>query len=109
MLEYMKKSFLTGVGLALRSKKEMEELARDFAEKSKLDREEGEKFFEDVMDKYDEAVKKLDRQVEKAVEKVLKKTDLTRQSDFNKLKGEIAEIKKLLKELKADKALRDDK
>ena len=109
MLDYMKKSFLTGVGLALRSKKEMEELARDFAEKGKLDREEGEKFFDDIMDKYEEAVEKLDRQVEKAVEKILKKTDLTRQSDFNKLKKEIAEIKGMLVELKADKAHREDK
>ncbi len=33
MFEYLKKSLLTGVGLALRSKNEIEELAKDFAEK----------------------------------------------------------------------------
>lgn len=104
MLDYIKKSVLTGVGMALRSKKEIEDLAREFAEKGKMDQKQGEKFLDEIMDRYDEAVAKLDDKVEAIVEKILKKVDIPRQSDVDKLKQEIGEIKAMLVELKADKA-----
>ena len=44
MFDYFKKSLLTGVGMALRSKSEIEELAREFAETSKMIQEEAEQF-----------------------------------------------------------------
>ncbi|ACN16195.1 conserved hypothetical protein [Desulforapulum autotrophicum HRM2] len=108
MLDYMKKSFLAGVGLALRSKKEIEDLAREFAEKGKMDQQEGQKFLDDIMDRYDETVEKFDHRVESAVEKILKKTDLARRSDLVKLKKEITEIKAMLVELQAGSVDKDE-
>jgi len=102
MFEYMKKSLLTGVGLALRSKKEIEELAREFADKGKMDQKEGRKFLDDLMDNYDEAREKLDKKVESAVEKILEKADIPRRSDIKKLKEEIREIKTMLDDVKTD-------
>ncbi len=102
MFEYMKKSLLTGVGLALRSKKEIEELAREFADKGKMDQKEGKKFMDDLMDNYDEAREKLDKKVESTVEKILEKADIPRRSDIKKLKEEIREIKAMLDDVKTD-------
>jgi polyhydroxyalkanoate synthesis regulator phasin len=102
MFEYMKKSLLTGVGLALRSKKEIEELAKEFADQGKMDQKEGRKFLDDLMDNYDEAREKLDKKVESTVEKILEKADIPRRSDIKKLKEEIREIKTMLDDVKTD-------
>jgi len=102
MFEYMKKSLLTGVGLALRSKKEIEELAREFADKGKMDQKEGKKFMDDLMDNYDEARAKFDNKVESAVEKILEKIDIPSRSDVKALKEEIREIKTMLADMKTD-------
>lgn len=52
MLETIKKSLLTGVGMALRSKKEIEELAKDFAEQSKMSQTEAKEFLNECQEKY---------------------------------------------------------
>ncbi len=44
MFEYLKKGLLTGVRLALRSKNEIEDLAKEFAEKSKMSQSEAKDF-----------------------------------------------------------------
>lgn len=109
MLDYMKKSFLAGVGLALRSKKEIEDLAREFVEKGKMDQQEGQKFLDEIMERYDETVEKFDDKVEAAVEKILKKTDLARRSDLVKLKEEIAQIKAMLVDLQTGNLDKDER
>ncbi|MBI9088497.1 MAG: hypothetical protein JEZ12_04725 [Desulfobacterium sp.] len=102
MLEYMKKSLLTGVGLALRSKKEIEELAKEFADQGKMDQKEGKKFMEDLMENYDDARAKLDKKVESTVEKILEKADIPRSSEIKELKEEIRGIKAMLADMKTD-------
>ena len=101
MFEYMKKSLLTGVGLALRSKKEIEELAKEFADQGKMDQKEGKKFMDDLMENYDEARAKLDSKVEAAVEKIFDKADIPRRSEIKELKEEIREIKAMLADMKS--------
>ena len=102
MFEYMKKSLLTGVGLALRSKKEIEELAKEFADQGKMDQKEGKKFMEDLMENYDEARAKFDKKVESTVEKILEKADIPRSSEIKELKEEIRGIKAMLADMKTD-------
>jgi len=103
MLEYIKKSLLTGVGLALRSKKEIEEIAKEFAEKGKMDQKEGKKLLDELMQGYEDARAKLDKKVEAVVEKILEKADIPRNADIRALKEEIREIKAMLADLKTDK------
>ncbi len=102
MFEYMKKSLLTGVGLALRSKKEIEELAREFADQGKMGQKEGKKFMDDLMENYDEARAKFDKKVESTVEKILEKADIPRSSEIKELKEEIRGIKAMLADMKTD-------
>lgn len=103
MLEYIKKSLLTGVGLALRSKKEIEEIAKEFAEKGKMDQKEGKKLLDELMQGYEDARAKLDKKVESVVEKILEKADIPRSADIRALKEEIREIKAMLADSKTDK------
>jgi len=103
MLEYIKKSLLTGVGLALRSKKEIEEIAKEFAEKGKMDQKEGKKLLDELMQGYEDARAKLDKKVEAVVEKILEKADIPRSADIRALKEEIREIKAMLADSKTDK------
>ena len=94
MLEYLKKSLLTGVGLALRSKMEIEELAKEFADKSKMDQEEARAFLNECRSKYDDAKTGFDKKIESAVEKILVKLDLPSRSDLQALNDRIDDLSK---------------
>ena len=101
MLETIKKSLLTGVGMALRSKAEIEELAKEFAEQSKMSQGEAKEFLNECQQKYEDAKDGLDKKIETAIEKILKRLDLPTRSDIktlnqriDKLTEKIAEAKK---------------
>ncbi len=94
MFEYLKKSLLTGVGLALRSKSEIEDLAKEFAEKSKMDQDEAKEFLKECQHKYDDAKTKLDKKIEKSIEKILLTLDLPLKSDIDALNKRIDELTK---------------
>ena len=96
MFDYLKKSLLTGVGLALRSKTEIEELAKEFADKSKMDQEEAKAFLNECRAKYDEAKAGFDKKIEEAIEKVLTKLDLPTRSDIKALNDRIDDLTKKL-------------
>ena len=85
MLDYIKKSLLTGVGLALKSKTEIEELAKEFAEQSKMSQGEAKEFLNECQQKYEDAKEGLDKKIETAVEKILKKLELPTRSDIKQL------------------------
>jgi len=94
MLDLMKKSLLTGIGLALKTKDEVEELARELTKKSKMTEKEGRKFIDDLNKRYEESRQKLDKNVETAVKKMLKKADLVTADQLKALQKEIRELKK---------------
>ncbi len=98
MFDYMKKTFLTGVGLALRSKDEIGELAREFAKKSKMSQDEARDFFKECEDRYEEAREKFDKKVESAMEKLMKKLDLPTRSDIKALNDRIDALSRKLPE-----------
>ena len=96
MLEYLKKSLLTGVGLALRSKSEIEELAREFADKSKMDQDEAKAFLNECRQKYDDAKSGFDKKIETTIERVLVKLELPTRSDIQALNDRIDELTRKL-------------
>ncbi len=85
MLETIKKSVLTGVGMALRSKKEIEALAKEFAEQSDMNQKEAKDFLNDCRKSYDEAKTELDKKIETTVETVLKRVNLPTKKDIEAL------------------------
>jgi polyhydroxyalkanoate synthesis regulator phasin len=94
MLDLMKKTMLTGIGLALLAKDEMEELAREVVEKGKMTEKDGKKFLSDLQERYEDVQSKLEERVENAVKEFLKKADVVTSDELKALKKEIRELKK---------------
>lgn len=96
MFEYLKKSLLTGVGLALRSKNEIEDLAKEFAQNSKMNQDEAKDFLKECQQKYEEARNGFDKKIEKTIEKILLKLDLPSKSDIKALNDRVDDLTKKL-------------
>ncbi|UCD32189.1 MAG: hypothetical protein JSV38_15770 [Desulfobacterales bacterium] len=76
MLNLIKKTMLTGIGLALIAKDEVEELAKELVNKSTMSEKEGIKFIEDLQKKYDETQNRLEERVQQTAKEFLKKADV---------------------------------
>jgi polyhydroxyalkanoate synthesis regulator phasin len=98
MFDLVRKSMLAGVGLALKAWDEVEDLAKEVAEQSKMTEKEGRKFIDELQDRYEEAQRKLEERVEKSVRDLLKKADVVTQDELKGLKKEIRDLKKLISE-----------
>ena len=92
MIDFIKKSLLTGIGLALKTKDEAKSIAKDISDKMKLSEEEGDKFMDDMMKKYDEMWDDLEKRIEKRVQSVIDRMDLAKKSDLKSLEDKIAEL-----------------
>jgi polyhydroxyalkanoate synthesis regulator phasin len=93
MLDLMKKTLMTGVGLALNAWDEVEDLAKELIDKGKLNEKEGAKFIKDLQKRYDDTQKKLEARVEQSVDKFLKKANVVTGDDLKALKKEIRDLK----------------
>lgn len=97
-VDLFKKTMLTGVGLALKGKDEIEELFKEFEEKLNLKDEDGRSFLTEFKNKLDETQDKLEQRVEKAVKEFMKKADLVTGEELKALKKEVRELKKAIGE-----------
>lgn len=98
MLNIIKKSMLTGIGLALIAKDEVEDLAKELVNKGKMSENEGTRFLEELQKRYDETQKKLEEKVQRAVKDFMKKADVVTGDELKALKKEIRDLKKALSE-----------
>jgi polyhydroxyalkanoate synthesis regulator phasin len=96
MLELIKQSMLAGIGLVLKTKDEVEKLAKELIEKGKMSDKEGKNFLEAIREKSDDARNKLEKRVEKIVKEILKKVDVASRDELLALKKEIRELKKAI-------------
>jgi len=96
MLELVKRTMLTGIGLALVAKDELVDLAKDIEKKMEMSETDGKKFLDEVKQKYDETQEKLEGQVEKTVKEILKKMDVVTGDEIKGLKKEIRDLKKAI-------------
>lgn len=94
--EFIKKSMMTGVGMALKTQQEFEEMTKSFIEKTRMNEEEGKKFISEMLDKYKEAKDKMEDQIESSVKKIFERTDLVTKKELQALKDEMAELKEAL-------------
>jgi len=98
MLDLIKNTMLTGVGLVLKSKAEVEDLGKELVQKAKMSETEGKNFIGDLQKKYADAQNKLENRVEKAVKEFMKKADVVTGDELKGLKKEIRELKKAVSE-----------
>ncbi len=86
MLDMFKKSMLTGLGLVIKTRDEVESLAKEWTEKQKMSESEGRKFMDDLLKKYDDSREKLEDRVEKMVKETLKKRNIATREEVEALK-----------------------
>jgi len=98
MFDLLKKTMLTGLGLAGLTKDKIEKLARELAKKGKLSEEEGKKLVDDISKKSEKARKDLEAQIEKVVKNTMKKMNLATREDILKLTERIKKLDQALKE-----------
>ena len=96
MTDIIKKTLLTGIGLALKTWDEVEDLAKDMVDKGKMSEKDGRKFLKDMKKRYEESQKKLEARVEKSVKEFLKKSDVVTADELKALKKEVRELKKMI-------------
>jgi polyhydroxyalkanoate synthesis regulator phasin len=94
MIDLVKKMVFASIGMVLKTKDEVEEMARDFAKKAELSENEGKKFVNDFMKRYDESREKLEEKVEKTVKEVLGRSSLATKDELTEIKEEIKKLKK---------------
>jgi polyhydroxyalkanoate synthesis regulator phasin len=99
MFDVMKKGMLAGIGLALKTWDEVEDMVKDIQKKGEMSEAEGRKFFDDVQKKYEEAQTKLEKRVEQTVNDILKKTQIVTSDELKELKKEIRELKSIVNTL----------
>ena len=96
MPELFKKTMLAGVGLALKTWDEVEDMTRELVERGKMGEKEGNKFLDDLRQRYDDTQKKLEARVEKTVKEFLKKANVVTSDELKAVKKEIRELKKMI-------------
>ena len=103
MDELLKKSLLTGIGFLALGKDRCEAWFKDFAEKGKLNEEEGRELAKSWIEKADQVRDETKQAIDGMVEESLKKFSLVRQSDFDQVKQELNELRSELSELKSER------
>ena len=96
MSDLIKKTLLASVGLALKTWDEVEDLAKELVDKSKMTEKDGSKFVKDLQKRYEETQKKLEARVEKTVKDFLKKANVVTSDELKAVKKEIRELKKMI-------------
>jgi polyhydroxyalkanoate synthesis regulator phasin len=96
VLDLVKRTMLTGIGLALVAKDELVDLAKEVETKMGMSESDGKNFLDEVKKKYDETQEKLEDRVEKTVKEILKKMDVVTGEEIKGLKKEIRDLKKAI-------------
>lgn len=99
MFDLIKKSMLTGIGLALKTWDEVEDLVNDLQKKGEMSETEGRKFLDDARKRYEETQEKLEKRIESSVKDFLKKTQIVTTDELKELKKEIRELKGIVNSL----------
>ena len=100
MPDLVKKTLLAGIGLALKTWDEVEDIAKELVEKGKMSENDGKKFLNDLQNRYEETQKKLEARVEKTVKEFLKKANVVTSDELKAVKKEVRELKKIISSVK---------
>jgi len=94
VFDVFKKTMMTGIGLALKTKDEVEDWAKELVTRGELSENEGEKFVDELTKRYEEAREGFEHKVEKTVKELMKKWEVPTAEEFKKLKEEVNALKK---------------
>lgn len=94
MFDIIKKTMLTGVGLAAMTRDKIEEMAKELTEKGEMTEKEGKELVDELMKKSEKAKKDLETKMEGIVEKVLAKMNLATKEDISKIEKRLKHLEK---------------
>ncbi|MCK5802349.1 MAG: phasin family protein [Lentisphaeria bacterium] len=97
MLDILKKTVYTGMGLAYMTTEKVQKIARDLADKAELSEEEGRKFTGELLEKSAEAKKAFESKTASVVESVMTKLRVPTRSEMDALEARVAELEAALK------------
>ncbi len=79
--------------MALKTKDEVEDFAKELVKTEKLSEKEGKKFLDELLKRYDEAKNKWGEMIEQSVKDMLKKANVITADQLDELRIEIKELK----------------
>ena len=93
LMGVVKKTMMTSIGLALKTKDEVEVWARDLVTRGEVSENEGEKFVDELLKRYDEARDSLESRIEKITQEIIIKAKVASTDEVDELRKEIEELK----------------
>ncbi len=100
MFELAKKYLYTGIGLAVKTRDEVREMTNDIIRQSEMSEQEGRKFMDEMMSRYDNSRKNMEDKINDQVEKVFKKTNVATKDEVENLRNEVEALKMEIRDLK---------
>jgi polyhydroxyalkanoate synthesis regulator phasin len=92
MFDLIKKTLLTGVGLAVMTKDKVEELGKEFASQAKLSENEGKEFVDHLLKQSETARKDFESRISSAVQKAVSGLNLASKDEVAKLSAKVEEL-----------------
>jgi polyhydroxyalkanoate synthesis regulator phasin len=92
MLDFMKKAMFTGLGLAFMTKERIEEFSKEIIEKGRFSETERKEFIDELQKKSKEARKKLQEQIQSAVNTTLKNMNIATKDDISRVEKRLAKL-----------------
>ncbi len=97
MIDLIKKTLLTGVGLAVMTKDKVEELGRDLVSQAKLSETEGREFVDNLVKQSESARGEFESRVGAVVKKTIEGLNLVHKDELAKLQEKVDELAAELK------------
>lgn len=94
MKDTLERIITLGLGTIAVTKEKAEQVARELMKEGQINRKEADVMVKRLMKKGEESRKDLNATVEKAIHGVMKKLDIPSRSEVERLKAEIARLKK---------------
>jgi polyhydroxyalkanoate synthesis regulator phasin len=96
MIDLLKKTLATGLGLAVMTRDKVEELGRELAKTAKLSETEGSDFIKELHQHADSAQKELQARIDREVHRVVEHLHLATREEVTALHAKIDELSRKL-------------
>ncbi|WNF37517.1 hypothetical protein RJD24_03380 [Bacillaceae bacterium IKA-2] len=103
MKSIFEKGLAFGLGLAVKSKEQIEATVEELVKKGELKKEESNRFVNELIQKGAETRGELDQMIKERMKIMLDELNLVRKEDFQRLEQRIVQLEQELKELNKDK------
>lgn len=96
-VEYMKKLGLFGIGIYALTEEKIDEYVRELIESGEINREEGKKFVNDLIEKKREQQEELEEKISSKVQETFGKSNLASKEEIKALEDKISKLEEMLK------------